>query len=619
MAQLKMYWFPGTPIPDEPLPEGYTITNYKCEEDKLAWVACCKNGLVDDDADAAAFDDRIGDDEDIDPYKDVFFLDYNGEHIGTFTAFTKKDSMIGDLHMVGLKTEFRGKGLSKYFNYVTEKKLEAEGVRFISLTTDEWRKGAVKSYLNGGFRPVQYNLGMEDRWQAVLEEYGIDSVPMYYEDGSFYKTIYRRSLSKKVRIGVFGAGRGQTMMNFCKHSGSAELVAVCDLYEDKLQHAKETYGQGCDLACYTDFDEFLKHDMDCVVLANYANEHAPYAIKCLEAGKHVLSEVLPVQTMREAVELIEAVERTGKIYAYAENYAYMPAPRKMRSLYRQGVLGKFEYGEGEYMHNCEPGWHRYTRCDPTHWRNTMSAFYYCTHSLGPLIHITGLRPVSVTGFEAPFNDRMLRMGAKAGAFGVEMVTLENGAILKSLHGVGPSKNSVWYSVYGSKGTMESSREIRMDGGVRMLYANCDEDEGDNESEIICISTDDDLTQASEISGHGGSDYYVMYNLVEAIRGNKNAEIVDVYEALDMFLPGMFAYYSVLDGGKPQAIPDLRDKAQREIWRNDTRSTDPKDPDNTLLPSYSKGNPEIPDAVYERMATYPNDDVTKSKRKELGLE
>lgn len=44
--------------------------------------------------------------------------------------------------------------------------------------------------------------------------------------------------------------------------------------------------------------------------------------------QNVLSEVLPVQTMKEAVELVEAVERTGKVYAYAENYAYMPAPKR---------------------------------------------------------------------------------------------------------------------------------------------------------------------------------------------------------------------------------------------------------------------------------------------------
>ena len=50
--------------------------------------------------------------------------------------------------------------------------------------------------------------------------------------------------------------------------------------------------------------------MDAVVLANYATEHATYAIRCLNAGKHVLSEVLPSETMAQAVELIETVEKT---------------------------------------------------------------------------------------------------------------------------------------------------------------------------------------------------------------------------------------------------------------------------------------------------------------------
>ena len=73
--------------------------------------------------------------------------------------------------------------------------------------------------------------------------------------------------------------------------------------------------------------------MDAVVLANYATEHAPYAIKALKMGKHVYSEVLPTQTLKEAVELIEAVEESGKIYAYGENYCYMSGPMEMKKLY----------------------------------------------------------------------------------------------------------------------------------------------------------------------------------------------------------------------------------------------------------------------------------------------
>ena len=59
MAQLKMYWIPGTPIKNFDLPEGYSISNYKCEADKLAWCDCCKDGLIADDADESAFYDEI--------------------------------------------------------------------------------------------------------------------------------------------------------------------------------------------------------------------------------------------------------------------------------------------------------------------------------------------------------------------------------------------------------------------------------------------------------------------------------------------------------------------------------------------------------------------------------
>ncbi|MGI6249579.1 MAG: GNAT family N-acetyltransferase [Acutalibacteraceae bacterium] len=613
MEQLKMYWLAGTPIKQYEFPEGYSVSNYKDESDKQAWYECCRNGLV-TDGETEAFKKDIEAVADINPYEDVFFLDYEGEHIGTVTAFLQSKDNNGNMHMAAIREDFRGKGLAKYLAMIALNHLSAKGVKYVLLTTDEFRESAIKSYLKAGFLPVEYSIAMQDRWEQVLENCGIESALMLYEDASEYKTVYRRSKAAKIKIGVLGAGRGRSMMDYCMVAGNAGLVAVCDFRKDKLDAAEKEYGaEG--ISYYTDFDEFLKHDMDCVVLANYANEHAPFALKCFEAGKNVLSEVLPVQTMKEAVELVEAIERTGKQYIFAENCAFMPAIRKMRELYLKGDLGDFEYGEGEYLHNCESDWHHLTYGDPNHWRNTMSAFYYCTHSIGPFIHISGLRPVKVTGFEAPFNARMARMGAKAGPFGVEMITLENGAILKSVHGVGISKNSLWFSVYGSKGRMESAREdAGIEGGFGNLYVNLDKEEGDNSFEPVLIKVKDPLSEMLGDSGHGNADYYLMHQLVEKLRGNRNADVVDVYEALDMFLPGMFAYFSVLEGGAPMDIPDLRNPAERDRWRNDTRCTDPAVAGDMLIDSYSKGNPEIPTSVYERHAAQLKKEYEAAKAK-----
>lgn len=403
----------------------------------------------------------------------------------------------------------------------------------------------------------------------------------------------------RVKIGVFGVGRGGTMMRYCKRSEHASLVAICDRREDALARKRKELGDP-DIAFYTSFDEFLNHDMDAVVLANYATEHAPYAIRCLEQGKHVISEVLPVQTLQEAVQLIEAVERTGKVYAYAENYCFMPAPKEMRRLYKQGALGEFEYGEGEYLHNCEPIWPEITRGEPDHWRNRMYASFYCTHSIGPLLHITGLRPVKVCGYELPFNDRMARCGAKGGHSAVEMITLENGALIKSLHGCGIARDSVWFTLYGSKGRLESARWDAECGDFSRLYYNCDSFEGENKNQVISYRPTDALSEKAQEFGHGSSDFYTMYNFIEKILGNQDTDVIDVYQAVDMFLPGLFAYRSVLQGGVPVDIPDLRDPLARELLRNDTACTDPQVAGDQLLPSYSKGNPEIPSELYAKI-------------------
>ncbi len=407
---------------------------------------------------------------------------------------------------------------------------------------------------------------------------------------------------KKIKIGVIGTRRGRSMIRYCKFAENAELVAICDKYEPGLKRQQKE-NKDLNITYYTDCDAFLQHDMDAVILANYATEHADFAIKAMKAGKHVYSEVLPVQTLKQAVELIETVEETGLTYAYAENYCYMAAPSEMKRLYREGKIGEFEYGECEYVHNCEPRWPELTMGESEHWRNNMYSTFYCTHSIGPLIHITGLRPVSVTGFEGLKNERNLRCGAKGGQFGVEMITLENGGIIKSLHGF-LYRDSVWYSVYGAKGRMESAREDaaffrKPEEGVDRIYLNTDEYSGQYKPLDVetYLPREGDQAVANGF-GHGGSDYYAVYNFVEKLLGNDKADIIDVYEAMDMFLPGMFAYRSLLKGGIPMEIPNLRDKAVRDRYRKDTSCTDPKIAGDMLLPTTSAGTPEIPSAVYE---------------------
>ena len=66
----------------------------------------------------------------------------------------------------------------------------------------------------------------------------------------------------------------------------------------------------------------------------------------------------------------------------------------------------------------------------------------------------------------------------------------------------------------------------------------------------------------------------------------------------MWMCGHFGYLSVLEGGVPKEIPDLRKKSERDRYRGDRRCTDPKVAGDQVIPSYSKGELDIPDEIYD---------------------
>ena len=112
-------------------------------------------------------------------------------------------------------------------------------------------------------------------------------------------------------------------------------------------------------------------------------------------------------------------------------------------------------------------------------------------------------------------------------------------------------------------------------------------------------------------GHGGSDFYSAYNFIEAIKGNPEADYIDIYSALDMCFCGIFGYRSVLDGGVPKEIPNFRDKAVREQYRNDRLSVFAEEGSPDKLPSNNQGITSMPDEVYARQKELFEQDL-KSK-------
>ena len=409
-------------------------------------------------------------------------------------------------------------------------------------------------------------------------------------------------MGKKIKIGVFGARRGAGLAGIlCRHS-DAELVALCDQDPDALAQAGRLAEQhGCRPARYADFDAFLNHDLDAVVLANYATDHAPYAIRLLDSGRHVCSELSACQTLAEAVALVEAVERSGRVYALAENCCYFPTTLEMRRLYRRGDIGEFLHGEGEYIHDCEAIWPDLTRGRRDHWRNWVPSPFYCSHSIGPICTITGTRPVRLSAYETP-NANKRRFGCRSADGAVVACQMSNGATAQFLPWVSFKREPAmeWYAIYGTQGMMETDRWGET---YHRIHVYIEGDPGAS-SEWSYTPRPPLSTELSRTVGaHGGADFFTVHYFLEAILDRPGKEhAVDVYQALDMSLPGLLGYRSIWEGNIPLEVPDLRHAVARERCRHDHWSADPRlaGPGQPTS-SCARGAVDVPDSVYQQQA------------------
>ena len=77
--------------------------------------------------------------------------------------------------------------------------------------------------------------------------------------------------------------------------------------------------------------------------------------------------------------------------------------------------------------------------------------------------------------------------------------------------------------------------------------------------MIQIPIGNDVAQVpaeARRGGHGTLEYLMVQDFMASIRDDRPPPI-DIYAALDMTLPGLYAYQSALQGGAPVAIPDWR--------------------------------------------------------------
>ena len=143
---------------------------------------------------------------------------------------------------------------------------------------------------------------------------------------------------KKLRVAVIGCGRISVMhLVPASYLDEAELVACCDIKEDRAKAAGEEYG----IKYYTDYKEMIaKEELDAVHICLPHYLHTKVACYAFEHGLHVLSEKPMDVDYQSAENAVKVAKENGVLYGVIFQCRYNNSAQLVKKAVVSGKLGK---------------------------------------------------------------------------------------------------------------------------------------------------------------------------------------------------------------------------------------------------------------------------------------
>lgn len=145
-----------------------------------------------------------------------------------------------------------------------------------------------------------------------------------------------------ITIGQVGLGYwGPNVLRNFANLAECQVKKCCDIDAQQLENTKRRYPL---IELTQDYNELVNDpEIEALVITTPASTHYQLAKKALEADKHVFVEKPITLDIGEAEELIDLVERRGRVLMVGHLLIYHPAVTKLKEYVNSGELGGIHY------------------------------------------------------------------------------------------------------------------------------------------------------------------------------------------------------------------------------------------------------------------------------------
>lgn len=372
------------------------------------------------------------------------------------------------------------------------------------------------------------------------------------------------SNNSTVNVAIVGLGFGAEFIPIYQRHPNANLIAICQRNESKLNEIGDKFGID---KRYSSYEELLKDDsIDAVHINTPIPNHAEQTLQALLSGKHVACTVPMATTVEECQQIVELTQSTGLKYMMMETVVYAREFLFMKQLHDEGKLGKIQFLKASHQQDMD-GW-------PNYWPG-LPPMHYATHCVGPTLGLARNEAEFVSCFPSGTIREELHHHYNS-PFAVETTHVRfrnsdlTAHIYRSLFDVARQyRESI--EVYGSKQAVEWPL---IEGNKLVLHtAKKPEPEIPEETEcpdfahllpdeIAPFTTGgvyggdegEEHLSFTQGAGHGGSHPHLVHQFVQLLRGEGDG-YPNAVQSANITLTGILAHESALKNGEIIQLPE----------------------------------------------------------------
>jgi predicted dehydrogenase len=369
---------------------------------------------------------------------------------------------------------------------------------------------------------------------------------------------------QKFNVAIIGLGFGAEFIPIYQRHPKANMYAICQRNEKKLNEVGDAFKVG---KRYSRYEDVLADPaVDFVHINSPIPDHAPQAIAALKAGKHVMCTVPMATSVEDCRQIVELVKKTRLKYVMAETVVYAREFLFVKEMYDRGELGKIQFLQASHQQDMD-GW-------PNYWPG-LPPMHYATHCVGPCMALTRAEAEYVSCFGSGTIRKEL-ISKYNSPFAVETchVKLKDSDVTariyrslfdtarqyrESFDAYGSKKSFEWQLIEGEEPVLHTAKKPEPEIPQRVPvpdYAHL----LPKEIQMFTRRGVYDADEKQHLSflqgaGHGGSHPHLVHEFLSALDQNREP-YPNAVQSANWTCVGILAHESALKGGAIIQLPEF---------------------------------------------------------------